>query len=475
MKKKHFLFICILLSSVGLFAFEQVPTEQLLLSYLQNDMDLQKLTIAAEKADLSNQSINIDTGIDISLSSGTITFKTSKDGLQCTTSPNIKVNIPQASNLSISTGMKINSNSNKVISDGTISLGVDIISTNKLSNDISKLNSERNKNIALRNLEEKAIEKEKAFYSELKALLNSINQIIQSEKKLYTDIKDFETVKARGFSETSSTYRMAEIQVFSDKTTIDTQKKSFVNDFIMFYKKCGYDISLPENIDVMELVPNDIPFINPVDVTKYEKEKYKEIENTKWNHKINSMKRDLNSNFSLSANGGYTFNNSLTNSDTINAGISSTIGGLNIQAGITIPVTSSPYPSFTIAAGITPNTFKKNNIKAQQDNLTEKQELIDIQIAENNYENFVISSTQTLEELWWKNETTKKNYEMYNALEKDMKTWFNQGLISESEYLSAKTNANMYKVKSVINQIDFIIYNDDVNKHFVHDISQQKK
>lgn len=468
MKRKHFLFTILFFIVANLFAIELIPTEQLLLSYLENDLELQKLTLAAEKSDLSYKSTKIDTGINVNLSTGNISFKTSENGLSVKAVPSVKMSIPQASNLSLSAQGNLSpTNKEKPISDTSISLGIDIISSTSLSNKINEITAERNREIAIRNLEQKAIEKEKAFYTELKNLLNSLNSIIQSQKKLYNDMKDFESVKARGFSKSSSTYRTSELQLLSDKNTIETQIKSFINQYILFYKKCGLNITLPYGTNFMDLIPTDIPNVTPVKVEDFNKEKFIEIENAHWNYELNNLKRQLNKNFTLSANAGYTFGNSLTNSDTVNLGITSTIGGLNLQGGVNIPITSEPYPSFTISAGVNPNTFRKNNIKSEQDDLTVEQELLDIQIAENNYENFLTSAKQNLEELLWKQETTNKNYEMYEDLEKDMKAWYKEGVVSESEYLSALTNLNMYKLKIIMNQIDFIIYNDDINRKFI--------
>ena len=217
----------------------------------------------------------------------------------------------------------------------------------------------------------------------------------------------------------------------------------------------------------MDLIPSDILDVTLLNVEDFNKEDFIEIENAKWTHEINSKKRKLNSNFSLSANAGYTFNNSLTNSDTVNLGLNSTIGGVSLSAGMNLPTTREPHPTFTFSAGVNPNTFRKNSIKSNQDELTQQQELLDIQIAEMNYENFVISSKQNYEDLLWKQQTTKTNYEMYADLEKDMKEWYEDGVVSESDYLSAITNANLYKVKMIINQIDLIIYNNDITRKFI--------
>ena len=48
-----------------------------------------------------------------------------------------------------------------------------------------------------------------------------------------------------------------------------------------------------------------------------------------------------------------------------------------------------------------------------------------------------------------------------------MSVLYKQGFTSESEYLSAQTNLNSYIIKQVINQIELIIYNDDVVMNFI--------
>ena len=56
---------------------------------------------------------------------------------------------------------------------------------------------------------------------------------------------------------------------------------------------------------------------------------------------------------------------------------------------------------------------------------------------------------------------------MYAKLAEELEAWFSQGIVTESEYLSAKTNAELYRVEILINMIDMIIYNDDVKCNFV--------
>lgn len=127
----------------------------------------------------------------------------------------------------------------------------------------------------------------------------------------------------------------------------------------------------------------------------------------------------------------------------------------------------SNYPAITLSMSLTPNTFRKNSISKKQDALTEEQELLAIETAETEYETKVVETQQKLDSLLWEQKTIEQNLLMYEELEKDMASMYKQGFTSESEYLSAKTNLNSYILKKVMNQIDLIMYNDDVVMNFI--------
>ena len=89
-------------------------------------------------------------------------------------------------------------------------------------------------------------------------MLSSISSIISKQEKLYSDSIDFEAKKIQGYSTSSSTYRQSELKVKSDERDVTTAIHTFIHDSIVFYKKCGYDIQIDENVDLMSLVPSDI-------------------------------------------------------------------------------------------------------------------------------------------------------------------------------------------------------------------------
>ena len=473
-KKLFFLFSTALLFSATLFAQASSTTQalpdttRLLLSYVENDSELKNLTLAAKKTALSYESTKIDSGFDVTLSTGTITLKTSDDGNTLTAKPSVKASLPQASNLSVAAQTNYSSESaDSKLSDTSVSVGVDIISSAVISNKLTKLKAERSVTEAQRKIEKRAIAAEKEFYTELKGLLTSINSIMTKRQTLYEDSIDLEAKKIQGYSKSSSTYRQAELKVISDQHEIESAIHSFKYDCVVFYKKCGYDLEIDDKADLMSFVPAGIDEVEPVDVTQFDKELYSEIENANWTYYINSMERSAKKTYSLSANAGYTFDNTSTKSDSIDAGVSGTIGGLTLGAGISLPVGNSTTPAYTFSATLNPNTFRKNSITKQQNELTEEQELLAIKTAEASYETKVVELQQKLDTLLWEKKTAEENISMYDDLEKDMARLYKTGYVSETDYLSSKNNLNSSIIKKISNLIDLIIYNDDVVTNFV--------
>lgn len=461
-----------------LFSFETISTSTLLLSYLENDNDLQDSIIEAQKAKLSYDSTKIENGFDITLSTGKIKInsKTQTDGTTNTTfsiEPEATATIPNLSNLSLTVSSDISvSGETKEVSNSSISASVDIIGDASITRKISLMKAKRTYTEAKRKMQNQAISAEKTFYSELKNILNSTNEIISAQSDLYSDKIDFETIKAKGYSLSSSTYRLSQMKVLSDEHDIESQTRTLIHDYVVFYKKCGYDITLEEKFDFYDLIPSDITFVEPLNIHNFNPDLYAETENALWTYEYNSLSRKTGKFFTLSANGGYTIKNSDTNSNTVDIGISSKIGGVNLSAGVSVP-TQKTSPSYTFSASVNPNTFRKSSITEQQNSLNEQQELLAIDSARLEFETKVVDYDQSLEDLQWTKKTNDESYEMYSTLEKDLLNYYKQGLITESEYLSAQTNARQYAVKKIINAIDFIIYNDEIITMFVDENSKE--
>lgn len=448
--------------------FKPMKTEELLLSYIENDSELKNLIIAAEKTQLSYDSTQIDNGFDISLSSGNISISTKDGGTKISAKPSVTASLPQYQNLNLSAGADVGSDG---VKNTKLSVGVDILSENAANREISLLKAERNLLESKRKIQNQAIAAESAFYNELKSLLSSTTSLIQAQLSLYSDTIDFESVKAKGYNKTSSTYVMAEMKVKSGEHKVESGKRSLVHDYVVFYKKCGYDISIDANQDFTKLVPSDIPLVQALNISDFAQDDYSTVEAAKWNYKINSMQRSAKRFVTLSANAGYTFNNTIggssTGYDTLDAGLSSKIGGLSLGAGINIPVAADAGPSFNLSFSVSPNAFRKTSIDSKVNDLNEKQDLLSIESAITAYETAVVDTQQKLEDILWEKNSNQETYKMYAVAEKNMAGWYKQGIISESQYLSSKVNAQLYEIKLVINAIDLIVYNNNVKKMFV--------
>lgn len=448
-------------------SLELPDTASLLMSYVENDSELKNLTINAKKAALSYEYAKIENGFDITLSTGDITLKLSEDGTGISAKPSVKAKIPQASNISLSAETSLNSSeSSAELENTSLKLGIDLISADALSKKITMLKARRSLVEVQRKIEKRAITVEKEFYTELRNFLSSISSIMSQKEKFYSDKIDFEEKKIQGYSTNSSTYRQAELKVISDEHEIAGAMHSLIYDCVVFYKKCGFDITVDENTDLMSLVPSDLTPVEPVEVAEFKKDLYSEIENAVWTHAINSMERKTKKTYSLSANAGYTFNNSNTKSDSLDAGLSGTIGGVSLGAGVSIPV-GGGSSACTLSATLSPNTFRKNNISKQQDELSAELEILAVEAAESAYETKIVELQQKLESLLWEKESTARNLSMYEDLERNMAQLFLQGYIRESEYLSAQVDLNSCIIKKAMNLIDLIIYNDDVISNFV--------
>ena len=484
--KKRFCILCIFFITFFLFAEETdihstsqiVSTEELLAGYLERDSEIKNLTIELQKEKISQQIKDIENGFDISLSTGDMTFRF--DDSTFSVKPRVEASFPTNTNLKASVsgdfafnlgGTNESSGESESLTNISLKLSTDIISTTALEKEIENLKTQRKILEAERKLKSKALEKEKSFYSEYKTLLNTIASIIKKEQTYYDDKINFEKIKAQGYAKTSSSYRRAEMAVLSDEHEIETTKRNFIIDYKIFYLKCGKRIDIGaadyETIDFIQFVPDDIPEVEPLNVHDFDPANYTGTESAVWTNKINTMTRSTERKFSLTASGGYTFKNSKTSSNTVDVGVDATYGGLTLGAETNLPISNNFTPAVTLSASIKPNTFKKNKLEAKKEELTEQQELMSISDAKIDFGTKALEKDLKLADINWERTKNNENLTLYESLENDMLKWYNQGVITESEYLSAKVNRQQASVTKIINLIDMIVYNCEIKTMFV--------
>lgn len=453
-------------------AVELVPTQELLASYLERDSELKNLTLELQKSKLNNELTQIEKGFSLKLSSGDMTF-TFGDDSSFKVYPGLNASLPQYNNLALNVNGQMSLADGKTSFDSaSATVSVDILSSNKTEREISLLKSQRAVLEAERALTSKAVEKEKTFYKSISSILSSILNIVSKKNSLNDEYIEFEKIKLQGYSKTSSSYIKEEMKVLTQEHELEAAIHSLITDYKFFYFDCGYKIEIPQDTDFTQLIPQDIPLVEAVDINNYKAENYKQIESNLWKQKINQMSRDAAKDFTLSANGGYTYKNVETaNANTVNAGLAAAYQGIGLDAGVHVPVGGGSgggaAPSLSLGITYTPNTFKKNKINRELTEISIEQEEMEVDSAYTDYEETLRQMKIQLEDIKWAEETNNKNYKMYADVEKEMLDYYKRGFISERDYVSASINTIQSKVKGLINRIDLIVYNDDVKAKFV--------
>lgn len=445
--------------------------------YLQNDLELKRLALEVKKTEIASQETIIDNGINVKLSTGTISLYSKDDNINVSFNPSITTSVPALSNLGLTVSSSIEIDGGKNNSDNTkISLSADIISGNSLSRKLKLMSAERSLLKAKRLLQDRALEAEKEYYLELKNLFTSAVSIIQSQKNLYDDKIDFQEIKAKGFSESSSKYRQAKLKVLSDEHDIEIKKRNLEHDCAVFAKKCGTSFGNDENPS--DFLPKSIQNIDVVDIDSFKKEAYKDVENAEWTHKYNTIERKSNKDFTLSANAGYTLKNPYTNpssfitdddSDTVDLGASVGWKGLTFDTGVSFPTNQVISPIYSFSASLNPSTLRKSKLTTKKNSYSEEEELIEIESALDSYETSIVDQKQSIADIKWSKKTNTETYNMYFDLEKDLAAYFKAGIITESEYLSAFANKEQYRIQLLINDIEMIIYNNTTKLLFCRD------
>ena len=469
MKKKILAALAGLLSFSILGAVELVPTDQLLASYLEQDADLKNQTLELQKAKLNQQSSLIDKGISIKLQTGDMTF-TFGDNNSFNVKPGVNVTIPQANNLGLNVNSQVSVKDGKTSFDSaSATVSVDLISSNKANRDINLLQQERKVLEAERSLTTKALDKEKSFYKSLSSLMSSVTSVLNKKSTVFDDNVSFEKIKLQGYSADSASYIKAELKLFTSQRDYEEAVHSLINDYKSFYISCGREIEIPEDADFTQLIPTDIALVEAVDITSFDKSKYKDIESNEWNQTINQMSRDASTKLTLTANGGYSYRNSNgKSSNSVNAGVSGSYQGIGLNASVSLPLADEKSsPSLTVGLSWSPNTAKKNKISEQLEEISIEQEQMKLDSAYSSYETTVQERQLKLADLMWNIQSNQTNLEMYEKVEANMKSYYDRGLISEKDYSSACNSTIQAKVKQISGYIDLIIYNNEVSAMFV--------
>lgn len=467
--KKIRLLAGVIVFSIATCAFCEQNVQTLLEGYFSNDLTLQNLNLEVQKQLLSQKSAYISNGWNFKISTGNVTVFT---GDQCyaTLKPDASLSFPQYNGLKVSVSSDIQIGGEKAgVSNTSIGLSADIISTKNASAKITLLKSDRALLETQRQLQNRFLSAEKEFYSSLKNLYSLSTEINRAEKSLYEDKINFDLVKAQGYGASSPKYRNAQMSVLSDQHNVDSAKHKLEREVKIFAALCGVEY---QEEDARNFLPTEIPVVEAVDILSFSEEDFSQIESAYWNSCMNQLTRDSKKDITLSANTSYTFANSQTKSDTLNVGTSFTWNntGLTANAGVSIPTTGTSHsPVCTFGISVDPNALSQAKISSEQEELAIQQEDIDMKKARASYQTAVKTRQASLADLEWNKSTYSENYQMYVTQAKDLQNWYKRGVITESEWRSAEVNKENYRIQMLMNSIDFIIYNDETTLLFNRD------
>lgn len=438
-------------------------------AYLANDLELKRLALEVQKTQLASKKTVISSGFNVRLSTGRTVFRFTDGGTDVSFEPSVTVSVPQAQNLSFTVSTERESENGIIRTQNTsLSLSADIISGNALKRKAELLAAERSILEAKRALQNRALQAETEFYSELKALFSTAGELLSARQELYEDEIALAEVRAKGYAASSAKYRMAEMDVLSDRYTVETKERMLEHDCAVFASKCG--AVFEPGTDPFAFLPSEIPPVQTADIASFPAELYAKTEQAEWEHSINSMLRKADREFTLSANGGYTFKNSYTGSDSADIGLSSSWRGLSLGTGISFPVNSAPAdPAYTVSAAFNPAEFRFASIERKTNALNDGQELLAIRAAQESYDTSVVEQETSLSGIRWDRERNRNAYGLYRTLEEDMRMSFEAGIVSQAEYLSARSNRELYRIRLLINDIELIICSNTTKLLFCRD------
>ena len=474
---------------------------ELLAGYLANDLQIQKYMIAAQNKALSLDSARINNGLAISLSTGEMSITTDTgSNRKIVVSPNVKIAIPQAQDLSVSATVPVTiTEDENSVSNGSISATVGLITGASKQAKVNVLEAERALLEAERNVRDRAVSAEKDFYTKLKSLYNDAAAVLKAKADLFDDELDLRVLEVQGYAKTSASYRQKKLKVQSDRRDVQEKQRLLERETQIFAKKCGFEFSRAsvendeKNFDparsgeeaynaAIAFLPDCVPAEreNEVNIFKFNKENFTEIEEALWNKRIGELKREANYKMTLRATAEYKLNSTQSRYDDVGGKLTWAWRGLTASGGMYFPLgtnlfdnSSSIYniqkndsPYFQFSLGFVLNDWKLAGIELEQEKLDAALEDNAIAYAEDSYESELMSKVSSFHDIKWNQRSYREEYDMYVQLADDMKTWYGQGIVTENDYLDAINNREKTRINMLINDIDLLIYNSETKLLF---------
>ena len=440
--------------------FYGLTYDELLQNYCNQDIQFEELAISYQQAELSHRKTQIDDGVEFSASTGSIKIEFADNQVNTSFSPFVSVKIPSLSNTEAKISVPISIDEDISMQNAGISLSTEIVSSSKANRELALEKSLRSVEEAQRKLTSRIVALEKAFLNELKNLYTLGLSIYEAEETLLNKQISFEGIKLQGYSTTSPKYRSSQLSVKSAEYDLEKAKRKYSNSLESFLAACG-----ATELDIYSL---EIPETQLLIISDFPKNKFSAIESVVWTNYLNSTSRNNKKDFTLSANTSANFslmNETMTS--TIGAGLTAAFKGISGNMNFNFPTDDKSNPSVSFSLSWNPNQSKLASISEETSALQEQQESLSLKKAEENYADTVSEYETERENLLWQYEKNLEEEAMYKELAEDTKYWYDEGIVSESEYRQANSNYAKAILSVTSSKIDQLIYNLDLKSLFV--------
>ena len=460
-------FISALCAGLGLAAVTARADDDiaaLLAGRLEHDGVLKTRAIELRQAELSRSEAEVTNGFSVNLNTGTLFFRFAGEG-SFEAEPSISVELPAANNaaLKVSSPLRVTGADGVTASDTAFTLSVDITGNDRKKRTVELLQAERTVTEAGRALQKRALETEKEFYQALRGLYEQKAALYAKNETRWTEELEFSVVRAQGYEESSAAFRTARMELAKAEREAREAERLLLRDTAVFARDCGSETLLsPDTLPQSVPAPDSGSLLS---LAGFDRSRYTELESAEWRRYINTLSREADGELGVRISGGGTLNNTSFQSvsgdeaHSVNAGVSLSWRGFTLSSGLEFPLGGGTgSPALRLSLGLDSETLALAPLKRRQDALAAQKELIEIENSGKTWDDLLASTDRERSDLLWQRDERAEQLELYSELEADMRGWFEQGVIPESEYRRAEANKENARYNCLITDTDMILY-----------------
>ncbi|MDR0663148.1 MAG: hypothetical protein LBF80_03595, partial [Spirochaetaceae bacterium] len=151
----------------------------------------------------------------------------------------------------------------------------------------------------------------------------------------------------------------------------------------------------------------------------------------------------------------------------VNTGLSLSWRGISVSGGLEFPVGASGGPALKLSLGLDSEAMSLSPLKKEEKALAAQKERIEIENLVKIWESLLAETERKRSDLLWQRDERAEQFELYSELLTDMRVWFEQGVISESEYRKAEANMENARYNCLITDTDMILYQIEASLYII--------